>query len=405
MNKIFKYLVIYFLVINNAFSTLDVLITQGMNNAIPIKINSCDVNEISNVIINDINRSGLLRSAKNEENTDYYTECSVTKKNSNFKVNFKLKNSDEIGKELLNREFDVNTSQFRNLSHKISDLIFEKLTDIKGVFSLKIAYINVIWEREKISKYILEIADIDGYNPKPVVISDAPIMSPSFSPDGKTIAYVSFEGGKSSIKTFNLESGQVQLIADFKGINGAPSWSHDGKKMALVLSYEKIPNIYVLDLSSKVLTQITDGWSLDTEPAWSFDDKSILFTSNRGGTVQIYRYYFNNKEVHRVTFEGGYNAHGSFVPQSNKIIFMHKDNLGRFRIASLNLDNDNLEILTNNFYAESPSVSPNGYHIIYATHGEKYGILGEVTVDGKAKWILPARNGDVQEPTWSPLIS
>ncbi len=305
---------------------------------------------------------------------------------------------------LLNVRFrDKNAEDFRALAHYISDLLFEKITGVRGFFSTRIAYISV--ERQKNQTIqTLTVADADGHNDHALISGDYPMMSPRWSPDGKKIAYVSFKGHRTGINIITVESGAVEQVTKFPGINGAPAWSPDGKRLAMVLSKDGSPKIYVLDLTTKELVRLTSGGSIDTEPFWSPDAQSILFTSNRGGKPQIYRVILQTGEVQRVTFIGNYNTTPSLTPDGKQLIMLHQSEKGAYNIAVQDLNTGKVKSITSASLDESPTLAPNGMMVLYGVKETDQTVLGAVTLDGKFRMRLPVQEGNVKEPAWSPFL-
>jgi len=307
------------------------------------------------------------------------------------------------GDQLANMTLSSSGADLRFTAHRISDIIYERLTGSPGVFATRIAYVTADRSTTAGERVALRVADSDGYNPQTIVASREPILSPAWSPDGRRLAYVSFENKQAAVYVQELTTGRRERMAAHKGINGSPAWSPDGSKLALTLSMGGNPDIYVLDINSRALTQITDHFAIDTEPAWSPDGTHLLFTSGRGGNPQVYRVAATGGAAERVTFENDYNARASYAPDGRSIALVTRVN-GRFRIGLLDLATRSLRLLSDGGLDETPSFAPNGSMIIYATQHAGRGVLAAVSVDGSVSQRLSQDLGDVREPAWSPLV-
>ncbi|RNE89839.1 Tol-Pal system beta propeller repeat protein TolB [Marichromatium sp. AB31] len=306
------------------------------------------------------------------------------------------------GERLAGATLTATAAGLRNAAHRIADQIHETLTGIPGVAATRIAYISATGHGEN-ARVTLQVADADGYNPQVIVSSTEPIMSPAWSPDGRRIAYVSFESRRPAIYVQELASGRRERVASYPGINSSPAFSPDGRRLAMTLSKDGNPEIYVLDLDSRALTRLTDHFAIDTEPAWSPDGSHLVFTSGRGGNPQIYRVPASGGAVSRVSFEGDYNASPVYAPDGRSIAMARRIN-GAFRIALLDVERGFSRLLSRGPLDESPSFAPNSSMVIYATtHGGR-AVLAAAAVDGGANQRLTQGTDQVREPAWSPMV-
>jgi len=427
--KFFILLLLSVLAANIVKAQLVIEITSGADQLLPLSVVPFNyqgegpiAEDVAQIVENDLKRSGLFEAiprdsmlsfpSKKEDvffrdwrllKSDYVVIGSVTEKDANnYEIKFELLNVLTEKSVEKHESITVDKASLRDAAHYISDKIYTLLTGIKGAFSTRILYVTVEGKRTE-PTYRLQVADADGYRPQIVVESQEPILSPSWSSDGLFITYVMFRNRRPHIFVQELSTGERQQIAQYKGLNGAPAWSPDGKQLALVLSKDGNPEIYTFEIATQKLKRITNHYSIDTEPSWEPDGKGIVFTSDRGGNPQIYRVDINTKNIERITFEGDLNTRASMTPDGRYLVTVQK-NEGSYHIALQDMNNGRVQILTETYLDESPSIAPNGSMVIYATIHQGKGVLAVVSVDGLVKYRLPSAAGEVREPAWSPFF-
>jgi TolB protein len=377
--------------------------------------------DIDNVIAADLNRSGRFRPIPEtdmlqkpvtsvEVDFDDWSILGVeavvigkiTQTGANaFSVQFQA--FDVFSREqLVGYRMPASLGTMRRVAHRAADMIYEKLTGIPGVFGTKVAYVSAEGTEQE-RKFSLIVSDMDGENQFTIMESADPIMSPAWSPDSRQLAYVSFENGVSTIYVQTLRTGNRMKVSSRAGINGAPAFSPDGRKLVLTLGgLDGNLDIHVLDLRSRDLKRLTTNRAIDTEGTWAPDGSAIYFTSDRSGGPQVYRVDVDGGSPQRVTFEGGYNARPRLSPDGSKLALVTLDR-GNYRVGVLDLEDQDLLILSTGNQDESPSFAPNSDSLIYATRQGRDGVLEMVSADGLVRQRLGSGKGDIREPVWSPF--
>ena len=403
-----------------AHAQLTIEITGAGANRIPVAIadfggDASSSRVVTSVVRGDLERSGLFRMVDTGGVT--MTEASSPacadwkNRGADAVAAGSIGGSDDGRQEARFRLYDVNkqialggsafvTSKpmLRAAGHRIADLIYEKLTGEPGIFSTRVAYVV----RASATRYELHISDADGQNAQVALISKEPIISPSWSPDGTRLAYVSFENKKPVVYVHSLASGKRIVIANFKGSNSAPAWSPDGRKLAVVLSKDGGSQIFLVNADGSGAQRLTTDSAINTEPTFSPDGQFIYFTSDRGGSPQIYRMAVSGGDAQRVSFEGSYNVTPRISPDGKSMAFISRRD-GSFRLSVMDLDSRQVQVLTDSHKDESPTFSPNGRMVLIATEMGGRGVLSAVSLDGRIKQRLSITAGDVREPAWGPL--
>ncbi len=422
-----KYILTILLIAQPIFSELVLEITKGSDNPYSLALLNFDgsetkVYEVSNIVKNDLNRTGefrildnkqLLSIPANEDNLnysdfkllgiDYIVMGSLEEEDtSNISAVYKIFSVQKESQLRTSTVYGV-PNKLKQLAHYISDGIYEEITGLKGVASTRLLYVTEEFSGG-ISQFKLNVADADGSNEQILLRSNEPIISPSWSPDSKKVAYVSFETGMAKVFIQNIATGKREIVLENKFQISSPSWSPNGKFMSLTLYQDGNAEIYILNLKNKNLTRLTNHYSIDTESSWSPNGSKIMFTSGRSGSPQLYEINLKkfNAKPQRITFEGNYNAKGSYLPNGEGVVFVHRKN-SNFQIALKYFNENFVRPLTNSQLDESPSISANGNVIIYAISENETGLLAGVTLSG-ARFRLPMKKGEVREPSWSGYL-
>ncbi len=419
-----------------AAAELNIQITQGVDNPIPVAIvpfswegSGILTEDVAEIVANDLQQVGEflplsranMLSLPSEESEvffrdwrilaqDYLLVGRINRAPSSqlvqvqyefFDVNRELKLAGEI--------LTGSVTQLRDIGHEISNVVFEQVTGIRGAFTTQILYVVAESLAPGEMLFRLEKSDYDGQRPQVLLESTEPIMSPTWSPDGSQVAYVSFETDLPRIYVQTIATGERRQITNFPNINSSPVWSPDGTRMAMVLSKDGSPDIYVQDLRTNELTRVTDHPAVETEPSWTPDGRSLIFMSDRTGQPQIYQIELgaDSWDVERLTYDCFYCAKGKLMPDGVNLVHVRRPTRQSqsYSIAILNIETLRVITLTDTSLDESPSIAPNGSMIIYATKFNGRGVLDAVSIDGRVKFRLPSTRGDVREPAWSPFFN
>lgn len=399
-------------------AALDIEIVGAGEHQIPVSIvpfrgEGKLTQSISSVIAADLARSGLFKlidpagRLPHEPGEVVYADWPgvdalvigsvVEQANGRISVRFRLLDAAKKT-ELLGQAVSARADQLRTIAHRISDMIYEKLTGDPGVFGTRIAYVN-----RQGSLNRLVVADSDGYGEEVVLTSNEPIMSPAWSPDGSHLAYVSFEPGHAVVYVQSLLTGQRVVVAKYRGSNSAPAWSPDGRQLAVVLTRHGSSQIYLVRPDGSNLRRLTFSDAIDTEPHFSPDGQSLLFTSDRGGKPQIYRMPVDGGSAERLTFGEGNNYSPRYSPDGKSFTFAHQEK-GVFYVATQDFATQQMQLLTDGGWEKKPSFAPNGKLILFASEAQGRGILATVSSDGRVKQRMFSQAGDIREPTWGPFL-
>ncbi|MDO1497924.1 Tol-Pal system protein TolB [Pseudomonas putida] len=409
----------------------NILVTSGSDRATPIAVvpfglqgGSVLPEDIADIIGNDLRNSGYYSPIPRQNmisqpsqasevifrdwkalGAQYVMVGSIVPSGARLQVQYALFNV-ATEQQVLTGSVAGSTDQLRDMAHYIADQSFEKLTGIKGAFSTRMLYVTAERFSTNNTRYTLQRSDYDGARAVTLLQSREPILSPRFAPDGKRIAYVSFEQKRPRIFIQNIDTGRREQVTNFEGLNGAPAWSPDGSRLAFVLSKDGNPDIYVMNVASRQISRVTAGPGINTEPFWGKDGNTLYFTSDRGGKPQIYKQSVSGGGAERVTFVGNYNANPKLSADEKTLVMIHRQQgFTNFKVAAQDLQRGSVKILSETSLDESPTVAPNGTMLIYATRQQGRGVLMLVSLNGRVRLPLPTAQGEVREPSWSPYLN
>ncbi|HEN8801871.1 Tol-Pal system protein TolB [Pseudomonas sp. CM25] len=409
----------------------NILVTSGSDRATPIAVvpfglqgGSVLPEDMADIISNDLRNSGYYSPIPKQNmisqpsqasevifrdwkalGAQYVMVGSIVPSGGRLQVQYALFNV-ATEQQVLTGSVAGSTDQLRDMAHYIADQSFEKLTGIKGAFSTRMLYVTAERFSTNNTRYTLQRSDYDGARAVTLLQSREPILSPRFAPDGKRIAYVSFEQKRPRIFVQNIDTGRREQVTNFEGLNGAPAWSPDGSRLAFVLSKDGNPDIYVMNVASRQISRVTAGPGINTEPFWGKDGNTLYFTSDRGGKPQIYKQSVSGGGAERVTFVGNYNANPKLSADEKTLVMIHRQQgFTNFKVAAQDLQRGSVKILSETSLDESPTVAPNGTMLIYATRQQGRGVLMLVSLNGRVRLPLPTAQGEVREPSWSPYLN
>ncbi|KTS97701.1 Tol-Pal system beta propeller repeat protein TolB [Pseudomonas fulva] len=409
----------------------NILVTSGSDRATPIAVvpfavqgGSVLPEDMADIIGNDLRNSGYYSPIPRQNmisqpsqasevifrdwkalGAQYVMVGSIVPSGGRLQVQYALFNV-ATEQQVLTGSVAGSTDQLRDMSHYIADQSFEKLTGIKGAFSTRMLYVTAERFSTNNTRYTLQRSDYDGARAVTLLQSREPILSPRFAPDGKRIAYVSFEQKRPRIFVQHIDTGRREQVTNFEGLNGAPAWSPDGSRLAFVLSKDGNPDIYVMNVASRQISRVTAGPGINTEPFWGKDGNTLYFTSDRGGKPQIYKQSVSGGSAERVTFVGNYNANPKLSADEKTLVMIHRQQgFTNFKVAAQDLQRGSVKILSETSLDESPTVAPNGTMLIYATRQQGRGVLMLVSLNGRVRLPLPTAQGEVREPSWSPYLN
>ena len=444
MKKIILILIINFLTFSKLFALIEIDITRGNLDPLPIAISPLHVdiksenyegikikelgNDISKIVENNFRSTGLFNPLKKEAfvqkpdiahlkprfedwrliKAQALVTGKILVKDGKLTVEFRLWDL-AAATEMTALAFTTTPSNWRRVAHIISDKIYERLTGEEGYFDTRIIYVAESGPKNQRVKK-LAIMDQDGAKTKYLTLGNELVLTPRFNPTNQMVTYMSYFRNMPRVYLLDIETGTQEVVGNFPGMTFAPRFSPDGKKIVMSFAKDGNSDIYTMDLESRVVERITDHSSIDTSPSFSPDGKFIAFNSDRSGLQQIYVMRSDGSGVKRITFGNGIYGTPVWSPRGDLIAFT-KMRKGRFYIGVMRTDGTGERLLTENYYQEAPSWSPNGRVLVFyretkaGTKGEGFSAkLWSIDITGYNERRLKTET-DASDPSWSSLLS
>ena len=444
MKKIFLIFILYFISLNSSHSLIEVDITRGNLDPLPIAVSPLHVDikstehqgikvkelgsNISSIIEKNFKNTGLFNPLKKEAfvqkpdiahlkprfedwrliKAQALVTGKILVKEGKLKVEFRLWDL-TAAKEMTALAFTTTPTNWRRVAHIISDKIYERLTGEEGYFDTRIIYVAESGPKDQRVKK-LGIMDQDGANTKYLTLGNELVLTPRFNPTNQMVTYLSYFRNMPRVYLLDIETGVQEVVGNFPGMTFAPRFSPDGKKIIMSFAEDGNSDIYTMDLETRIVERITNHSSIDTSPSFSPDGKYIVFNSDRSGLQQIYVMRSDGSSVKRITFGKGIYGTPVWSPRGDLIAFT-KVRKGRFYIGVMRTDGSGERLLTENFYQEAPSWSPNGRVLVFyretkaGAKGEGFSAsLWSIDITGYNERKLTTKT-DASDPSWSSLLS
>ena len=444
--KFYLFVLLLILLPKTSFGLIEVDITRGNLNPLPIAVSPLFIEsksvkdfqnllkidnigeDISTVVENNLKSSGLFNPLKREaflQKPDIahlkprFEDWSLIKaqalitgevkyENEKLRVEFRLWDV-LAGKEMMALAFTTVPDNWRRVGHIITDKVYQRLTGEKGYFDTRIIYVSEKGPKTNRVKK-LAIMDQDGYNTKYLTLGNELVLTPRFNPTNQMVTYLSYFKNLPRVYLLDIETGVQEVVGDFPGMTFAPRFSPDGKKIIMSFAKDGNSDIYTMDLENRIVEKITNHPSIDTSPSFSPDGKYICFNSDRSGYQQIYVMKSDGSKVKRISFGKGLYGTPVWSPRGDLIAFtkLHK---GKFYIGVMRVDGSGERLLTENYYQEAPSWSPNGRVLIFYretksdSEGKGFSAkLWSIDLTGYNERLVDTKT-DASDPSWSSLLS